>query len=899
MREPISKMLRLVALVIVLLHSLAASTFPEVVIPGLVSSQLEPELKGAVLIEELNCVACHAGDAAFAGRSKKAPRLAEVGSRVNPKYLEAFINDPHGIKPGTTMPDLLAQLGGAEKTAAAKALTHFLLSLKKNDFSPEPPDAVAAKLGERLFHSRGCAACHSPRDSSGVELLPKTSAPLGALEKKYSHKSLVDFLRQPHVSRPSGRMPDMRLQGQDTERIAHYLLRETRVPGNLAYTLYRGQVWEGLESDGVKAERAGYVKDFAAVSLGKLQQHTALKFEGWLKVSHAGRYTFFLQMNGGSLRVDGKEIVAHEPSDRRGVKKLEGSAELAAGWRKIQLVYFHTGREPNFSLELEGPTFKRGAIPSALLSVSDEPIPAFEPLKLDTELATRGREMFGALGCAKCHDDLGVAAKSATAFARLDPSRGCLSEAAGPWPRFDLNAEQRALIAKALPRTEQPLDDKQQLNKTLVTFNCIACHERTGLGGIAPERNANFTGTHEALGDQGRRPPPLSHVGAKLKPEWIAEVLLRGKRQRDYLDAAMPQFGEANVGHLMNLFGKVDTLEAVTFPKIANIQESKNAGYEMIGTNGFSCIACHDFNGQKSGGAGALDIVNVTERIQKNWFHLYMRQPSRFHPTVIMPSYWPGGQSIRPTILGGDTAQQIEALWTYLEDGTRAKKPAGLSRQSSELRVGDVAEICRGRGPAGYRGIGVGYVEHISLAFDSEEMALRELWKGEFANVDLGSFRSRGTDKIVFPAGIPFHRLKSLEDNWPYKSKTNYAFPQDHGYQFRGYHLDAQRRPTFRYRYGDIVVEDFFEDARDTDGKAYFKRTFQFDAPGAQPPFYFRAASGKKITTQSERAFAADALQLRITSGHRGTVREGNPGEVLIPLTLPKGRSTLTLEYQW
>mgnify|MGYP000735829221 CR=1 FL=1 len=31
-----------------------------------------------------------------------------------------------------------------------------------------------------------------------------------------------------------------------------------------------------------------------------------------------------------------------------------------------------------------------------------------------------------------------------------------------------------------------------------------------------------------ALGDQGRLPPPLTHVGAKLTPEWIAEVLLHG-----------------------------------------------------------------------------------------------------------------------------------------------------------------------------------------------------------------------------------------------------------------------------------------------------------------------------------------------------------------------------------
>ena len=490
--------------------------------------------------------------------------------------------------------------------------------------------------------------------------------------------------------------------------------------------------------------------------------------------------------------------------------------------------------------------------------------------------------------------------RRATAFEQMsDLPKGLREQLSAEFRLFAAVVSTHQIAADRTEKLLLQLDDSQQLNKTLVTFNCLACHERTGLGGIASERNANFTGTREALGDQGRLPPPLTHVGAKLKPEWITEVLLRGKRQRDYLDAAMPQFGEANVGHLVDLFGKVDTLESVIVPKIANLQASKNAGYEMIGTTGLSCIACHDFNGQKAGGAGALDIVYATERLKKNWFHLYLREPARFHPTVIMPSYWPGGQSARPDILGGDAAQQIEALWTYLEDGTRAKKPAGLSRQSRELRVGDVAEICRGRGPVGYRGIGVGYPQGINLAFDSEQMSLRLLWKGEFANVDLGSFEPRGTERIAFPTGIPFHRLKSMDDNWPYKGKTNYPFPQDHGYQFRGYHLDALRRPTFLYHYGDIAVEDFFEDVRDNDGKVWFRRTFRFETREAQSPFYFRAASGKKITTQSDRAFAVDQLQLRITSEHKGVVREGDPGEVLIPLTLPQGQSTLTLEYQW
>jgi mono/diheme cytochrome c family protein len=870
------------------------------VVSGLASSQLDPELKGQVLIEELNCAACHSGTPSLAAQSKKAPRLSEVGSRVNPAYLEAFIRDPHGIKPGTTMPDVMTQSGKQEKAEVATSLTHFLLSLKKNEFSPQAPDAVAAGQGKLLFHSRGCAACHSPRDDKGTELLAKTSVPLGALDKKYSFKSLTDFLRQPHASRPSGRMPDLRLNGHDIERIAHFLLQDTRVPGTLGYTLYRGQVWEGLESDKVKAERAGYVKDFALASLGNIGHHTAIQYDGWMNIANPGRHRFYLTMNGGSLLIDGKQIIRQDPRDRRGVMQLEGAADLAAGWRMIRLTYFHTGHAPKFAFEMEGPKLARQPVPSSMLSISNEAIPVFEPLKVDAELAARGREQFGQLGCANCHDDLRIPANPGPAFAKLDAGRGCLGEAPGRWPHFDLTEEQRGWIVKAMPHAEQPqLTDKQRIDKTLVSFNCIACHERTGLGGIAPERNALFTGTQPALGDQGRLPPPLSHVGAKLKPEWIAEVLLHGKRQRDYLDASMPQFGEANVGHLVELFGKVDELETVAVPKVSNMKESKDAGYEMIGTTGLSCIACHEFNGQKSGEVAALDIGHVTERLKKNWFNLYMRQPSRFHPTVIMPSYWPGGQSTRPNILGGDSAQQIEALWTYLEDGMRAKKPAGLSRQSNELRVSDVTELCRGRSPVGYRGIGVGYPERINLAFDSGEMALRQLWKGEFANVDMGSFHPRGTDSISFPPGIPFHRLEALEDNWPYKGKTNHPFPQDHGYQFRGYHLDAQRRPTFLFHYGAIAVEDYFEDVHDKDGKPYFKRTLRFETPAEQTPVYFRAAAGKKITRQSERSFGIDTLQLRVTSEHKGITRDGDPGEVLIPLTLPKGRSTLTLEYQW
>lgn len=876
------------------------STLPaESRLPGIQSAQLDAALKGRLLLEELNCIACHTTPAGVDLKSKQAPRLAEVAKRIHPTYLEKYIGSPHTTKPGTTMPDLLAKLPAAERATAAKELTHFLLSLKASTFAPEAPDAVAAAQGEKLFHARGCAACHSPRDAQGRETLPATSVPLGALEDKYSLRSLVEFLRQPHLSRPSGRMPDLKLPARELECIAHYLLRDTRVPGNLNYTMYRGQVWEGIGHEAVEPERAGQTADFALSNFDRIHHHMALRFEGWINLKAEGDYQFFLKANGATLTINGKEVAAFAPKDRRGVKAFEGKATLRAGMQQIRLDYYHTGREPSLSFEVAGPNFPRQAIASALLSVSEKPIPAFSRPIVDAQLASSGRQKFSQLGCVSCHNDVGAPASvPAVTLTMADVSRGCLDSQSSTGARFNLSSEQVTWIRAALAQgVTQALTPEQTLHTELTRFNCIACHDRRGLGGIAPERNALFTSTAPALGDQGRLPPPLSDVGAKLTTAGLEGALLQGQRPRPYIETVMPQFGETNMRPLVALFGQVDKLEQCVLPTVGNIQESKNAGYEMIGEKGFSCIACHNFNGQKSGGAGALDLVNTTTRLQKNWFHLYMRSPQRFHPGIIMPSYWPGGQSLRPDVLSGDAAQQIEALWTYLEGGTRAKNPIGLSRQSKEIRVTDVAEMARGRSSIGYRGVAVGYPGRISLGFDSEEMSLRQLWKGEFANVDLGSFQPRALDSMVaFPAGVPFHRLKSLDDNWPAKGKTTYGFPQNLGYQFRGYDLDAQRRPTFHYEYGEVKVDDFFEDLTTKNGQTFFRRTIRFTAPANTAPFFFRAACGTKVVATGQQAYQADKLTVRVLGTQAGQVREG---ELLLPLNLPAGTCTLILEYQW
>jgi len=58
---------------------------------------------GRILLQELNCVACHKCQQM---EGKQGPVLTEVNSRVKADYLKRFIGQPHSEKPGTTMPSL-------------------------------------------------------------------------------------------------------------------------------------------------------------------------------------------------------------------------------------------------------------------------------------------------------------------------------------------------------------------------------------------------------------------------------------------------------------------------------------------------------------------------------------------------------------------------------------------------------------------------------------------------------------------------------------------------------------------------------------------------------------------------------------------------------------------------
>ena len=730
-------------------------------------------VQGMALVQQYHCTNCHASGSpagveaepqqvAYGLHENLAPDLVSVTSRIDPGYIQKFIVDPHAVKPGTKMPQMLGQLDPAEQQKTATAITHYLASLNREAFQRETLDVDSEKRGKKLFHSVGCVACHSPRNEDGDEELPGVSVTLGNPAEKYSLSGLTGFLENPHSVRPSGRMPNLKLDHWEALDIASYLL---------AYPV---------------------------------------------------------------LKKSGRDDAT---------------------------------------------------------------------LEIDPAMVTLGKTRFRDLGCNQCHqlDDVDRLSH-ATPFRSLRSGEGCLSKATGKWPAFELSDGQRAAIQAAIEQSGNELTKSQQISVTLQTLRCYACHERDGIGGVSDARDPYFLTSNENLGPQGRIPPPLTGVGAKLKPKWMRQVLVSGRAIRPYVETRMPQYGADHVSHLVDLFQQVDELPQVAMHEFGDPKEIRKIGTELVGSGGLNCIACHTFQQKPALTMPGVDLTEMAERLHKEWFFQYMRSPQAISPNTVMPSFWPGGKAIRKEILDGDTDQQIGAVWEYLQDGRQARVPRGLRREPIELLASDgrAAMLRRSYQGIGKRGIGVGYPGGVNLAFDAEQLRIAMIWKGKFADPagvwrsqGHGTVRPLGSDLIRFESGP---ELDSRQSPWV----VDDGRPPKH--RFTGYSLDDMDRPTFNYQLDDVDVEDFSSSAKsESPNFSCLKRKLVFRSEQPRKDLSFRLRTKGPIKKESENRFrVGNTLMIEIDQDHAASIVTDSDGSHLhVPLDLNSGKSQLILHYTW
>ena len=865
-------------------------------------------LGGQLLLGELNCTSCHKADAAAAAliQNKQAPVLDAVGARVRPQYLRRFLADPQAVKPGTTMPNLFAALPAAERKQTVEALVHYLASTAKP--AHESANRKAAARGQGLFHQVGCTACHG---SVGTDAPPlATSVPLGDLERKYTLGGLADFLANPLKVRPAGRMPDLRLVGTQARDVAHYLAGGDLAAANVNFKIYLGS-WGKLPDFNTMKPSATGTGDGFDISVRPRAQQSGVRFEGFFRVVTAGDYTFLLHSDDGSkLYIDGKPIVDNDGT-HAGTSK-SGKTRLAAGMRQVTVDYFNAGGPFVLRVEFEGPGIKRQDLGDVMSLTKEPPKPKTDkkdpdagPFVLNADLAKQGKKLFASIGCASCHQMKGqeTPAGAKTSLAKLTGAGGCMSAAPVKGaPHFALSGPQRVAIAAGIKKIAAGSAAPQAedlIAQTLTRFNCYACHERNKLGGVEQVRNALFLGSVPEMGDEGRIPPPLTGVGAKLTAAWMKQLFDRGAKDRPYMQTRMPRFGVANVGHLVAAFGAVDKIEPVKTPAFSRKPKSvKAAGWHLVGNRALSCTKCHNFKDIKSTGINAMDITLMPKRLKHDWFHRYMVNPAAFRPGTRMPASFPDGQTLLKDILDGDANKQIEAIWVYLADGRRAKMPFGLSRASLELVADDEAIMYRNfiQG-AGTRGIGVAYPEGINLAFDANAIRLAMIWQGGFIDAakhwngrGAGFQGPLGDNVVALRGGASFAVLENDKSPWPAEAAKKL------GYKFRGYRLDKDRRPTFLYDYGAIHIEDF-PMAVDSEDYPTLRRTLTLSSEKPVDNLWFQAAVSGNIQAGKDGTYTIDgALKMKITAAGKPVIRDG---QLLVPVKFGNGKAVIVQEFDW
>jgi mono/diheme cytochrome c family protein len=394
---------------------------------------------------------------------------------------------------------------------------------------------------------------------------------------------------------------------------------------------------------------------------------------------------------GGHLFVEMRCIACHTLPDKEPAADRIPFALLKAKWKPAALRKFLLGPEkhyawiemPNFHLKDE----EAGRLAAFLLS---RPGKAVEPSGLKGDPA-RGKQQVESRGCVSCHKVAEVNAFKAVPFKEIQADKwaaGCKGADFGFSP-----AQVQAVTAFAstdlasLTRETLPEFAERQF----LTLRCFGCHRRddrleawsevaSETRGLEPPKKED-DGEFAVVAAADPWFPSLTWIGEKLKPEW-AIAFLKGEiaeRPRPFLkNLRMPGF-PARAEGLMKGLSLEHGYPASSAPEPPPDAELSAFGRKLSGPNGgLDCLSCHAIGPKgatKVFEAPAPNFKLSRDRLRKDYYDRWVREPLRLEPGTKMPQFIKDGRTQLTEILDGDGVKQADALWNYLLEGDKIRPP--------------------------------------------------------------------------------------------------------------------------------------------------------------------------------------------------------------------------------
>ncbi|HEY4311992.1 MAG TPA: PA14 domain-containing protein [Pirellulales bacterium] len=377
----------------------------------------------------------------------------------------------------------------------------------------------------------------------------------------------------------------------------------------------------------------------------------------------------------------------------------------------------------------------------------------------------RGRDLIAKHHCGSCHElplREGMPTPEPAAVARrkisaaADWEASCLGEPdpGHARPGYRLRPEQREVVVaylQAIADAPEPTTRNSNVAfdgaRVLADRNCLGCHSRGLAAGIAAHTPA-FAAAHPELSAalSTLAPPSLADVGDKLERRALLEAMTTaGDPRRKWLAIRMPRFkfapGEAEA--LADWLIENDRLPpraALAAARDLDEDTLQAAGGRLVTAEGFGCASCHQIGKsvpkQDNPAARGTDLSLVGNRIRREWFDRWVRNPARIVPRMEMPAIEiPVGG-----VLDERLDDQLTAVWDVLNKPGFTPPAAGAVRVVRTRNMPGMAEraailtdVLRIEKRAYARPFVVGLANRHTVLMDLEQNRLAGWWVGDAA----------------------------------------------------------------------------------------------------------------------------------------------------------------------
>ncbi len=214
--------------------------------------------QGELRFRQMFCTTCHPIATTRAGQTTLVggdigPELTKVGTKVNSDWLVAWLRNPEGYLPRTSMP----RYGWSDEDLY-KVTRYIQAKLTDSSLLSDvpqlgaPTDAEVA-LGKRLFMQKGCSSCHAIEGITaptefGPDLSQLGGKTISQLEFGQSRipRNLISYIRakvtDPVSVNPAARMPQYHLTPENLDALTTALLSMTGQPPTPAWEQLRLRV---------------------------------------------------------------------------------------------------------------------------------------------------------------------------------------------------------------------------------------------------------------------------------------------------------------------------------------------------------------------------------------------------------------------------------------------------------------------------------------------------------------------------------------------------------------------------------------------------------------------------------------------------------------------------------